>query len=452
MFAGAGDFLAPGGRLPWPGGPAWLRGVSDHTVSPFDPPPVRRREIFGWSCFDFANSAFTTIIITVVYAVYFTEVVARGEAQAAGWWGTVLGVSQISVLLAAPLVGALADVTARKKDFLMVTAANCALATIGLYWAGPGDLWLALGLVLVANIAFSLGENLCAAFLPEISTPATAGRISSYGWSFGYLGGLLSLVLALIIIRSGEGRVPWTFVMTGVFFLSASLPTWLLLRERARPRSKPAGTGWLALGGGQLAQMMRELPKHRTLLIFFGAMTLFLAGLTAVVAFAAVYATAVLGMMQGEIIGLFVVLQLAGVAGAYGFGVLQDRIGAKPALVVSLVQWIVVCVWAAVCTTKTEFYIIGMIAGAAMGSLQSSGRAVVSSLTPPGRGGEFFGYWGFFGKLAAVIGQPVFGWVAATAGFRSAILVNAGFFLAGLLIVLGLSLKPGAADDRANGP
>ncbi len=405
---------------------------------------MRRREIFGWSCFDFANSAFTTIIITVVYAVYFTEVVAGGDAKAAGWWGTVLAVSQLIVLAVAPLLGALADVTARKKAFLMATAVSCALATIGLYFAGAGDLWLALGLVLVANVAFSLGENLCAAFLPEISTPGNAGRISSYGWSFGYLGGLLSLVLALVIIRSGDGRVPWTFVMTGVFFLLASLPTWLLLRERARPRPKPAGVSWIALGWGQLAQMRRELPKHRTLLIFFGAMTLFLAGLTAVVAFAAVYATAVLGMTQGEIIGLFVVLQLAGVAGAYGFGVLQDRIGAKPALIISLLLWIIVCGWAAVCTTKTEFYFIGVLAGAAMGSLQSSGRAVVAALTPAGRGGEFFGYWGFFGKLAAVIGQPVFGWVAASAGFRTAILVNAGFFLAGLLIVLSLSLKPGS--------
>ncbi len=421
--------------------------VRDHTVSPFEPPPVRRREIFGWSCFDFANSAFTTIIITVVYAVYFNSVVAAGDPRGPGWWGTVLAVSQLIVIMAAPLIGAVADVTARKKRFLFVTALACSLATMGLFFAGPGDLWLALGLVLVANVAFSLGENLCASFLPEISTPRNVGRISSYGWSFGYLGGLLSLVLALVIIRSGEGRAPWTFVMTGMFFLLASLPTFLLLRERARPHPRAAGVSYLALGWGQIGRMLRELPQHRTLTVFFGAMTLFLAGLTAVVAFAAVYATEVLGMTQGEIIGLFVVLQLAGVAGAYGFGVLQDRIGAKPALVISLLQWVAVCLWAAVCTTKTEFYFIGILAGAAMGSLQSAGRAVVSSLTPAGRGGEFFGYWGFFGKLAAVIGQPVFGWVAAVAGFRVAILVNAGFFVAGLLIVLGLQLRRPAGES-----
>ena len=145
-------------------------------------------------------------------------------------------------------------------------------------------------------------------------------------------------------------------------------------------------------------------------------------------------------MAQSEIIALFVVLQLAGVAGAYGFGVLQDRIGAKPALVLSLLLWIVVCGWAAVCESKGEFYVIGVLAGAAMGSLQSSGRAVVALLSPAGRSGEFFGYWGFFGKLAAVIGQFVFGWIATAGGFRLAIACNAGFFLAGLLILLGLRI------------
>jgi len=312
---------------------------------------------------------------------------------------------------------------------------------MGLYLAGPGEIWLALGLVVVANIAFSLGENLCASFLPEISTAGNVGRISSYGWSLGYFGGLLSLVLALVIIRSGEGRVPWTFVMTGIFFILGALPT-LMLRERVKPRQLAAGETWLGLGWRQLAQMRRELPQHRRLMVFFGAMTLYLSGLTAVVAFAGTYAAQVLGMPQSEIIGLFVVLQLAGVAGAYGFGVLQDQVGAKPALVLSLLLWIAVCIWAALCQSKTEFYIIGVMAGAAMGSLQSSGRAVVAMLTPGGRSGEFFGYWGFFGKLAAVIGQSVFGWLATFGGFRMAIAVNAGFFMAGLLVIIGLRLVP----------
>lgn len=410
------------------------------TISPFDPPPVRKREIFGWCCFDFANSAFTTIIITVVYAVYFVRVVAGGDAHGPGWWGTALAVSQLIVIVLAPLLGAVADVTARKKTFLMVSAVVCSVATAALFFPRAGEVWLALTLVVIANLTFSLGENFCAAFLPEISNEQNVGRISGYGWAFGYLGGLVSLVLALGILNSGEGRAPWTFVATGAFFLLGCLPT-LMLRERARRRALAPGETYVGLAWGQLAQMRRELPQHRTLAVFFGGMTLYMIGLTAVIAFASVFATETLHMTQQDVIVLFMVLQFAGVVGAYGFGLLQDRVGAKPALVLSLVQWLVVCGWAAFCRTKTEFYVIGVIAGAAMGSLQSSGRAVVAGLTPPRRAGEFFGYWGFCGKLAGVLGPLTFGWVTAAWGFRAAILVTAGFFAAGLLVVLRLRLR-----------
>jgi len=412
-------------------------------------PPVKRRELFGWCCFDFANSAFTTLIITVVYAVYFTQVVAAGDPRAAGWWGTALAVSQLGAILLGPLLGALADALARKKAFLLASAVVCSLGTAALALAGPGEIALALGLVIVANLAFSLGENLCAAFLPELSTPETAGRISAYGWSFGYCGGLLSLVLALVMLQGLHWPATWTFLMTGAFFLGASLPTQLLLRERATPRPLAPGESLARLAFAQLGRIRRELPRHRTLAVFFGAMTLFLAGLSAVVAFAAVFATQALGMTQQEIIQLFILLQIAGVAGALGFGYVQDQIGAKIALIASLALWTGVCIWAWRCAGKTEFFLIGILAGAAMGSLQSASRAVVATLTPVGRAGEFFGYWGFFGKLAGIVGPLAFGWMTTATDVRQAILLNAGFFLAGLLVLLPLSLDHRPARDRA---
>ena len=426
--------------------------MSDTTVSapaPTPPaghdfPPVKRSEIFGWCCFDFANSSFTTIIITVVYSVYFTQVVAAGDSHAEGWWGTALATSQLCAIVLGPFLGAVADVTARKKAFLLAAAVVCSLATASLAFVGPGEIALALGLVIVANLAFSLSENLCSAFLPEISTPETAGRISGYGWSFGYFGGLISLILALVMLKGLGWPTPWTFVMTGAFFLVACLPTQLLLRERARPRRLAPGETYAGLAFAQLREMRHELPRHRTLAIFFAAMTLFLSGLLAVVAFAAVFATKALAMTQADIIKLFVVLQLAGVAGAFGFGFLQDKIGAKISLLASLLLWIVVCVWGYLCPDKQQFFLIGIVAGVAMGALQSASRAVVATLTPPGRSGEFFGYWGFFGKLAGIIGPLVFGWISSATDIRQAILINAGFFLAGLLVLLPLSLKPAA--------
>ena len=412
-------------------------------VSPVS--PVKKREIFGWCCFDFANSAFTTVIITVVYSVYFTQVVAAGDAHAEGWWGTALAVSQLCAIILGPLLGTVADVSARKKTFLFGTALVCSIATACLYFVGPGEIVFALALIIVANLAFSLSENLCSAFLPEISTPETAGRISGYGWSFGYFGGLLSLVFALYMLKGLGWPVTWTFLMTGAFFFGASLPTQFLLRERARPRVLATGETYAGLAFAQLGQMRHELPRHRTLTVFFVAMTLFLSGLLAVVAFAAVFATRALGMTQTDIIKLFVVLQLAGVAGAFGVGFLQDKIGAKVSLVFSLLLWILVCILAYFCADKQQFFLIGIVAGVAMGGLQSASRAVVATLTPEGRSGEFFGYWGFFGKLAGIVGPLIFGWIASASDIRTAILINTVFFAAGLLVLLPLSLKPGKA-------
>lgn len=406
--------------------------------------PVKKSEIFGWCCFDFANSAFTTVIITAVYFVYFKNVVMGGAASASAWWGVALAVSQLGAIALSPMIGAMADVRAAKKTFLMGSAVVCSLATAALYFVGPGEAALAMALVVVANFAFAMSENLCAGFLPEISTPETAGRISGYGWSFGYFGGLFSLVLALVVIDFGKApeRTPWTFVMTGAFFILASLPTLILVRERARPRALPEGQSLVAAAWGANLRSLRELPKYRTLATFLVSLMFSTAGLVAVVAFAGGYADDVLKMGQQEFIGLLVLLQLSGVAGAYGFGILQDKSGPKTALSLALVLWIAVCGWGAFCGSKTEFYLLGALAGVGMGALQSAGRAVVSTLTPEGRGGEFFGFWGFFTKLAGVIGQPVFGVLASTLGFRTAILVNAAFFAAGLLLLLPLRLSP----------
>lgn len=423
--------------MPDPSAPAALARVSAK-------PPVKRREIFGWCCFDFANSAYVTIIVTVIYFPYFSKVVAANAPAAAFWWGLTLALAQFAVLLISPLVGAMADIRANKKTLLAGSATTCALATVGLYFVGPGEVVFALSLVGFATAAFYLSENICAGFLPEISTPENAGRISGYGWSFGYFGGLLCLILALAIIQSGEGRVPWTFVMTGVFFALAALPTLLLLRERAVPRSLPPGQSLLSASWGENVRSLKALRAHRTLGFFFVSLFFSTAGLTAVIAFASGFAEKEIGFTTVEVLQLFIVLQLSGVAGASGFGFLQDKTGPKLALSLALGLWIVVCIAAYLCPggAKGAFYAVGIGAGMALGAFQSGGRAVVALFTPPGKSGEFFGYWGFFSKLAGVIGQPVFGLLATWLGYRAAILANAGFFVAGLLILLPLTLRP----------
>jgi UMF1 family MFS transporter len=224
--------------------------------------PVRRREIFGWCCYDFANSAFITVVITVVYGPYFTGVVAAGWAGANTLWSVILAASQVVVMVFGPALGVLADVTASKKKFLLSMMWVCSAATAALWLTGPGTVALAAGLVIVAYAAFSFGENFCASFLSELSTPANCGRISGYGWSFGYLGGLGALGLAMLVLSVSPDGVRWVFVVTALFMVAATLPVLLLLRERKQP--EPHVARWWQLGWESVLRAARDLPAMCT--------------------------------------------------------------------------------------------------------------------------------------------------------------------------------------------
>ena len=395
--------------------------------------PVRRREIFGWCCYDFANSAFITVVITVVYGPYFTGVVAAGWAGANTLWSVILAASQVVVMVFGPALGVLADVTGSKKKFLLSMMWVCSAATAALWLTGPGTVALAAGLVIVAYAAFSFGENFCASFLSELSTPANCGRISGYGWSFGYLGGLGALGLAMLVLSVSPDGVRWVFVVTALFMVSATLPVLLLLRERKQP--EPHVARWWQLGWESVLRAARDLPQHRDLLRFFWAFLLYMSGLGAVVAFAAIYSVEVLGFTTGENLVLFASLQISSALGALAFGWWQDRAGSVNMLTAALLLWCLVAVGAYFCQTKEMFFLVGNLAGLAIGSCQAGSRAVVSLLSPRERAAEFFGFWGVFGKLAAVVGPLFMGVLADMFDLRVAVLSTLVFFVGGLLVL-----------------
>ena len=395
--------------------------------------PVRRREIFGWCCYDFANSAFITVVITVVYGPYFTGVVAAGWAGANTLWSVILAASQVVVMVFGPALGVLADVTGSKKKFLLSMMWVCSAATTALWLTGPGTVALAAGLVIVAYAAFSFGENFCASFLSELSTPANCGRISGYGWSFGYLGGLGALGLAMLVLSVSPDGVQWVFVVTALFMVAATLPVLLLLRERKQRESHVAR--WWQLGWESVLRAARDLPQHRDLLRFFWAFLLYMSGLGAVVAFAAIYSVEVLGFTTGENLVLFASLQISSALGALAFGWWQDRAGSVNMLTAALLLWCLVAVGAYFCRTKEMFFLVGNVAGLAIGSCQAGSRAVVSLLSPRERAAEFFGFWGVFGKLAAVVGPLFMGVLADLFDLRVAVLSTLVFFVGGLLVL-----------------
>lgn len=403
--------------------------------------PVRRREIFGWCCYDFANSAFVTVVITVIFGPFFTGVVAAGSPAANTLWSVILALSQAVVIVFGPTLGVMADVTGSRKRYLLAMMWVCASATAALWFTGPGTVWLAAGLVVVAYAAFSFGENFCASFLSELSTPENCGRISGYGWSFGYLGGLGALGLALAVLAVSPHAIQNVFVATAIFMLLATVPVALLLRERKRP--EPHAASWWRLGWQSIGRAARDLPRHRELLKFLVSFFLYMSGLGAVVAFAAIYSERVLGFTTTENIVLFASLQICSALGALVCGWWQDRAGSVAALSVSLLLWCGVALGAYFCTTKEAFFLVGNIAGLAIGSSQAASRAVVTLLSPRERAAEFFGFWGVFGKFAAITGPLVMGFLADTVGLRVAVLSTIVFFAGGLVVLRRVRVSRG---------
>lgn len=405
-------------------------------------PPAGPKELWAWCLYDFANSSFTTLIITVAYSVYFVQVVAGdlGGATAERVWFWGYAISMLAVALLSPPMGALADARAIKRPLLIVSTLGCVLCTALLAFVERGDVWLGLLLFGLANIAFELGFLFCSAFLVEITTPASMGRVSGYGWGLGYAGGLLSLALAYPFIRDGfvEENLPlyrMSFAVTAAFFLLASLPTLLWLRERARPQPSTAGASAWRDAFARLAATARSVTRYRDLSRFLIAYLIYTDAINTVIVASAIFANKVLDFSPGDLIIYFLITQVTAGLGAAGFGLLADRIGSARTISLTLAIWIGVVAAAAAVQTHAQFYAVGLVAGAVLGANQATSRALIGRFVPPGKQGELFGFFTVTGKFAAIVGPVVYAEVTAWAGSqRWAVLSMAVFFILGLLI------------------
>jgi UMF1 family MFS transporter len=402
--------------------------------------------------YDFANSGYTTVVITAIYNAYFVAVVAGNTPWATLAWTSALAASYLLVMITAPFVGALADAYACKKLLLGVTTAGCAFFTAALGFVEPGQLALALACLVLSNYLFSSGENLIAAFLPEIAAPAHLGRVSGWGWGWGYLGGMATLGLCLAYVSRAQAQgaqaeafVPGTLWITAGIFVLASLPTFLLLRERARPQPAAAAYGGLRASAARLARTWHESRRYRDLARFLVCLVFYQAGVQAVIALAAIYAQQAMGFDTGQTIVLILVVNVAAALGALAFGYAQDRLGHKTAIAVTLVGWLATVGAVTLGESKTTFWIAAHLAGLCLGSSQSAGRALVGYLSPAERQGEFFGLWGLSVKLSSILGPITYGAVVAvTAGsHRLAFVVTGIYFVIGLALLAGVNVERG---------
>jgi UMF1 family MFS transporter len=423
------------------------------------PPLAPRHELFAWAMYDFANSGYTTVVLTAIFNAYFVGVVAGGaggfpQGTATLLWTITVSLPNALVLVSAPLLGAVADHRATKKRLLFITTVGCVLCTALLALVGPGDVWLAMALVIVASFMYATGENLGAAFLPELSPQESMGKVSAYGWSLGYLGGLLVLGICLMYVGWARGRgleaaryVPRTMlIVAGVFAVAAS-PTFLWLRERAVPLPLAAGEHLWQAGMRRLRRTLAETQRFRDLFRFLVALTTYYCGINTVVVLAAVYAQEVIGFDTQETITLVMVVNITAALGAFLCGQMQDRLGSIRTLALTLVVWIMAMGLAYRTESRGGFWLAANLVGIAMGSSQSSGRALIGQFAPPGRAAEFFGLWGLAGRLAAIVGPLSYGLITyLTAGdHRLAIISTAVFFVAGLVLLATVNEQRGKA-------
>ena len=414
-------------------------------------PGVRKREVFGWAMFDFANSGYTTVVLTAVFAAYFVGAVADGAEWAAFAWTAALSVSHLIVMLTIPAMGAWADQHGAKKRLLMFTTVGCVLATAALALVGPGAVVLGMVLIVVSNVFFAWGESLVAAFLPELAKPAALGRVSGWGWSLGYCGGMLALGLSLayVLWAQAQGQkaaefVPVTMFITAAVFALASLFTLVLLRERAQPSKVVSGSAW-SQSFKQLSSTFKQARRYQDFMWLLACATAYQGGVAVAITLAAIYAEQVIGFVQQETMVLIFVLNIAAMIGAFAFGYWQDRLGHKLALGITLVGWVATCIIAAVTTTKGGFWYAAAIAGVCMGSSQSSGRAMAGMLAPPAQLAEFFGLWTFATRVASIIGPLSYGAITWMTGGnqRLAIGSTAVLFVIGLVLLIPVNMKRG---------
>jgi UMF1 family MFS transporter len=391
-----------------------------------------KTRVFIWTLFDFANTSFSIIVVTFLYAVYFKKNVASSESIGDLYWSLSTSISMLITAFIAPVLGAIADYSAGKKRFLLFFTLLCILGTASLYFIGPGEIFWGIFIFVIANIGFEAGLVFYDAFLPELTAPKNYGRVSGYGFAMGYFGSLATLALVYPLIHAE--MIKETFPLAAAFFLVFSLPLFFFLKEK---RSIAARTeSYLKIGFLRVWSTITHLKYHRNLLTFLIAYFFYIEGVNTVIFFSGNYASTTLGFSDTDLLVFFITVQTTAIVGSVLLGIVADKIGQKRTIVITLFMWIATVVLAYFVQDESGFYIVGFIAGAAMGSCQSVSRSLMSKLIPPERKTEFFGFYSFFGKSSAIIGPLTFGLVSYLTGSqRFAIISIAFFFIVGLIVL-----------------
>ena len=395
-----------------------------------------RKEVFAWSLYDFANQPFTTIIVTFIYSTFFAKVIVGNEQEGTFLWSIGIAITAIVVSLLSPILGALADIGGYRKFFLITSTWICAIFSILLYFPNVGDVYFALSLFVIANIAFEMGGVFCNSYLPDLSSADNIGRISGYSWGLGFLGGLLALFLALFLFDIPKpDEIRKINILVGVWFLLFSIPTFLFVKDR---KSEKLNKQHISSSFQAISETFKSISNYRKIYRFLIARLFFNDGLITIFAMGGLYASGTLDFTLKEVMMLGIVLNICAAAGSFLFGYIEDKIGPNKVINISLIV-LMIATFMAYSAPETNhpkelFWTAGVLLGLMVGPNQSCSRSLMSRLTPKEKQNEFFGFFALTGKATSFLGPLLFGVVTKLYSQQLALLVVIVLLLIGFVL------------------
>ena len=413
--------------------------------------------LWSWAMYDWANSAFTTLVVTFIYSTYYGKVFWPDEKIGTNWWARGVAISSIVVALLSPILGAMADRGGTRKLFMGMALAVCVGATSVLAFISPAmanAAFIALAVFVLADIAYETGNVFYNAFLTNITSPARIGRVSGYGWALGYVGGLLCMGIALVAFVT---EVPWfgmtkeagwniraTNLLVAGWFVLFALPLFLFVPEQRTHAPRISVKASFA----QLGETARELRRYGELVKFLVARLFFNDGLITVFSFGGIYAQNVFGMDQSQVIVLGIFLNVTSGIGAFLFGFVDDRLGGKMTVQITIVGLAIstgLAVWA---PTVFWFWVAGGLVGIFVGPNQSASRSLMGRFVPAKHESEFFGFFSFSGKATAFAGPLLLGALTELYSHRVGMASVILFFVVGGLLLMSVDEAKGMAAAK----
>jgi UMF1 family MFS transporter len=422
----------------------------------------KKRNVFAWYMYDWANSAFATTVIAALLPIYFATVIVPSDGwvfrfcgieistNATTLWAFLSGTTALFVFITAPFLGAIADISESKKKFLMTFCFGGSLFTALLFFSQSGDVWMTMIFFFLANACFITANIFYDAFLPNIAPRSEIDQVSGRGYAYGYLGGGLQFLICIFLIMAHNKigiektmAVRISLLFSGIWWAGFSIVTLVWLHEPGNSKTSPQqyrgdNNSWtyVRLGISRTWRTILSVKKHRNLAIFLIAFMFYNDGIHTVIRMAAIYGKDELGLKNETLMGTLLLVQFIGIGGALLFSKFSKNFGSKRVLILILLLWLGILCYAYLMTSALDFWIMGIAVGLVLGGSQAISRSLYGSMIPASESAEFFGFYSVFAKFSAIWGPFVFGIIRQITGSsRLAILSLVSFFIIGIVLL-----------------